>query len=66
MTIARDGSEEFVCVERGTPVVRFVPAETAQQCFTCLWLPGWYEDPVLRAKLGPNLPPLVEGVQNGN
>jgi hypothetical protein len=52
---------EFTCVECGSRVVQFVSHYPEALCFTCIMLPGWHTDPALRARLGPNLPPLPSG-----
>jgi hypothetical protein len=55
-----DDEHEFVCCECGQQVVAFVRSNDFCLCCTCLMLPGWHLDPTLRARLGPNLPPLPE------
>lgn len=61
---------EFNCCECGGHVVsimrRVVPEPPL--CLNCLWMPGWNDDPYLRAMLAPGMrvtgaamPPMVNG-----
>lgn len=58
-----DHAHEFVCSECGQSIVAFIKTNDFCLCVTCIMLPGWHTDPVLRAKLGPNLPPLPAASQ---
>lgn len=53
-----DHPHEFVCSECGQHIISYGTRSEFCLCATCIFLPGWHQDPELRAKLGPNLPPL--------
>lgn len=53
---------EFDCCECRAHVVAIIPDKAPEPplCATCLSLPGWHEDPHLRAVMGQHLPDDVQ------
>lgn len=50
-----DNSVEFDCCECGVHVVQMIePAPDPRLCCHCLHMPGWYDNPELRAALDPH------------
>lgn len=48
-------AREFVCVECGSPIWRAIPLTPTEPrlCAACVMVPGWIDDPRLRAVLDP-------------
>jgi hypothetical protein len=57
-----DHSEEFDCLECGQHIVRIIADPDAPKlCVHCIFLPGWFRYPELRAMIAPEgLPNLPE------
>ena len=50
-----DDPHAFVCVECGCPIWRPIPltATEPRLCATCIMVPGWIDDPLMRKALDP-------------
>jgi hypothetical protein len=49
---------EFDCINCGRHIINIgMPVSEPQLCMTCIWLPGWFNDPELRHRLDPDFDP---------
>lgn len=47
-------ADEFDCCECGRHIIRIIPDGTGPVCGACIFMPGWFRDPEIRAVLDPS------------
>jgi hypothetical protein len=55
--------QEFICADCERRIVMFCGPEGTTHCGLCQYLPGWFNDPQLRAIFDPGYKP-AEGSDN--